>query len=147
MELANCFVALGGDEGTLVQKYGVTPAEVAVLEHIHGSGAVTEIQVFGAEVRRSRDERERLCQIYGVNNEGQITARAVDALFPGVASRLFETFDELGMDPAAFAEPIVVAAPKKGRKKAEAAPAEQAAPEPEEDDFEDMPKAPADVMG
>lgn len=152
MELANCFVALAGDNGHLVQKFGVTPSEVAVLQLIHGDDAVSEIEIFGAELRRSRDERERLAQIYGVNNEGQITARAVDALFPGAAARLFETFDELALPESAFKEIVTRAAPegsapKRTRKKsatAEPVPVEDTAPVTgaslrDEDDFEDMP--------
>jgi len=151
MELANCFVALAGDNGHIVQKFGVTPSEVAVLQLIHGDDAVSEIEIFGSDTRRSRDERDRLCQVYGVNNEGQITARAVDMLFPGAAARLFETFEELSLPESAYKEIVTRVspedkAPKRTRKKsagADPVPVQDTAPvttaaDPD-DDFEDMP--------
>lgn len=95
MELANCTVALGGDRGQLVPKYHVTPSEVAVLRFIHGEDAVMDIEVVATVARTGAAERARLHQQYGRYDGNGYQAKAVDVLFPGVAARLFESFDEL----------------------------------------------------
>lgn len=101
MQTANCWVALGGDTGNTVPKFEVTPAELAVLQLIHGSDAVFDI-VPGADVNRSnRDERSRLLATYG-KPEGSREPSAVNVLFPGIAARLPEAFDELDIDESFF---------------------------------------------
>lgn len=101
MQTANCWVALGGDTGNTVPKFEVTPAELAVLQLIHGSDAVFDI-VPGADVNRSnRDERSRLLATYG-KPEGSREPSAVNVLFPGIAARLPESFDELDIDESFF---------------------------------------------
>jgi hypothetical protein len=113
MELANVMLALGGDAAHVISKYAVSPAEVAVLQMIHGNDAVTEISVYGRVDRSSRTERERLLQAYGKSDDGgPIRAPAVDALFPGVAARVFEKFVELDLDDS-FYKAKGRAAPKK----------------------------------
>lgn len=129
MQVANITLALGGDHGQTIQKFNVTPSEVAVLRLLHGSDAVSDVVVVGDVTRTHRSERERLVIAYGRGLEGEIRCPAVDALFPGLAARMFESFDELGEDfgdetpedevftPA----PVPVELPKpakKGRKKA-----------------------------
>lgn len=95
MQLANILLSLGGDDGNTVPKSGITPSEVAVLRVIHGDESVKEIAPYGQVNRSSRQERQRLVDLYGRNIEGRTTARAVDMLFPGVAARLYEDFSEL----------------------------------------------------
>lgn len=144
MQVANIMLALGGDPGQVIPKFSVTPSEVAVLRVIHGADAVSEIEVVGAVNRAHRVERDRLVEAYGRGINGEIRAPAVDALFPGVAARLFETFDEIdGSDEdgveheEVFTPAPVVAKPKKGgRPKKAAAPASDAASAPESDHFE-----------
>lgn len=105
MQTANCMVAIGGDVGNTVPKYGVTPSEVAVLRVIHGNEAVTDIDVNGSVSRTNRAERDRLSSHYGKPEpDGSFKARVVDGLFPGAAARLFETFDELEIDEMFFKE-------------------------------------------
>lgn len=158
MQLANATVALAGDTGNTVQKFEVTPAEVAVLQLIHGNDAVTEITVLEEETdRNSRAERQRLSETYGAQEGETFRSRAVDALFPGAAARLFETFDELELDESLYARKAerapapkkataskAKAAPKGKAKAAEEEPAEQ--DEGEDDGIEDMPPS-NDVMG
>lgn len=104
MELATITLALAGDDSNTIQKYEVTPSEVAILNVIHGDGAVKDIAITGETDRRSREERARLVEIYSKQQpDGSKRAPAVDALFPGVAARLFETFDELELDDVFFA--------------------------------------------
>lgn len=101
MQTATCWVALGGDTGNTVPKFDVTPAEIAVLQLIHGSDAVFDISP-GPDVNRSnRDERSRLQAFYG-KPEGSREPSAVNVLFPGIGARLPETFDELELDESFF---------------------------------------------
>jgi hypothetical protein len=149
MQIANILLALGGNSDSTVPKYGVTPAEVAVLRQIHGEDSVTDVEPVGDVERPNRDERKRLAEAYGRRDPtGRHLAPAVDALFPGVASRVFETFDELDLPeefykaatrvsarPPRESEPVEVAPaapaaePKKPSKKAAAAAAAKAAAE------------------
>lgn len=141
MQAANVMVALEGDLGNTVPKYGVTPAEVAVLRAIHGDEAVFDIEPLDDEIEiTSRIERDRLLQVYGKFVGGRDVS-PVSELFPGVAARLFESFDELDLDDSFFkpaarvrAKPVDLpkAAEKAKRGKA------KAAPEPEEADIEEM---------
>ena len=113
MQLANALLALAGDVGNTVPKFGVTPSEVAVLRFIHGEDAVTDIEVLDAEVQRSsREERERLSHAYGANEGERRVSRAVEALFPGIAARVFDNFEEMELDDSLFKAERVV----RGRK-------------------------------
>lgn len=103
MQTATIMLALGGDQGNTIQKYGITPAEVAVLMRIHGDGAVFDIKPGGNVKRSSREELARLREIYTRNTPNGNHAPEVDALFPGVAARVFETFDEMGLDGSLYA--------------------------------------------
>lgn len=102
MQQANVMLALGGNLGQTVPKFGVTPAEVAVLREIHGSAAVYDIQPLDEEVdRSSREERSRLLEIYG-KPPGSREISAVEFLFPGAAARVYESFDELELDESFY---------------------------------------------
>ncbi len=145
MQVATIMLALSGDSGNTIQKYNVTPGEVAVLRELHGADSVTDILIMEEEVdRTSRAERQRLLDIYSrVQPNGSRTAPAVDNLFPGVAARVFETFDELELPDEFFKVPPQRAeepeeakpepAPKaaKSAKKGKATKAEPAKPAPE----------------
>jgi len=101
MQTANLFVALGGDMGNTVPKYGVTAAEIAVLQAIHGDEAVTGIEPVG-EIRVSaREERERLGLVYGGAKDND-NNRIVDLVYPGAAARLFERLEELNLSDEQF---------------------------------------------
>jgi hypothetical protein len=103
MQIATITLMLGGDAGNTIQKFDVTPSEIAVLRVIHGDDAVTEIQPTGNVTRTNRAERQRLTERYGRNQpNGQFSAPAIDMLFPGVAARFYETFDELELDESFF---------------------------------------------
>lgn len=114
MEQANILLDVGGDGTTIVSKRGVTPAEVAVLLVIHGSNAVSEIEVLEGQVDRThRQEIARLRETYGKTDpSGNKVAPAVDQLFPGAAARVFETFEELELNDSLYkAETRAVARP------------------------------------
>ena len=105
MQVASVMVALSGDKGQTVPKMGVTPSEIAVLRIIHGEESITDIQPYGQIDRSSRAERQRLIERYGKMEDGEFLCRAVNSLFPGVAARLYETFDELEL-PEEFFKPV-----------------------------------------
>lgn len=97
MQLVNAEVALGGDQGNTVPKYGITPTEIAVLRAIHGDEAVLNIEPVGEVKRSHRDELARIKGIYGNARTGENEV-IVEVLFPGMAARVFETLEELGVD-------------------------------------------------
>lgn len=131
MQTANCYVYLGNDKGTSVPKENVTAAEIAILRAIHGPDAVHEIEPIGQVERTHREERQRLVELYGRSTVDDDTGRAisvVQSLFPGAASRVFTSLDELDIPEVCFkAEKRVTA---KNGKKAKAA-AEPETDEPE----------------
>lgn len=103
MQTINCLLALGGDMGNTVPMYDITPAEVAVLREIHGSDAVSDIEVVGSVQRSDREERNRLDEIYAnVMPNGSRFSPEVQRLFPGAAARVFATIDELGLPDDLF---------------------------------------------
>lgn len=102
MQIANIMIALGGDLGNTVPKYGVTAAEIAVLRAIHGDDAVFDIQPAGEVEMRNRDELLRLKLMYGSAKDRENKAH-VEILYPGAAARVFETLDELDLVPEQFA--------------------------------------------
>lgn len=152
MQTANILLALGGDREHTVPKHRVTPSEIALLQAIHGSDAVFDVEPLAATENietSSRHERERLFQLYKRHVQGRDQCPELDALFPGAAARLFETLDELELDESLFKavnrmQPqVVAAAPGKKSRKAAVEPV----PEPEpEDDIEDMPEPGKDVF-
>ena len=92
MQLFNILLSLGADSGNQVPKFGVTVSEIALLREIHGEESVTDIELTGQVRRSSREERSRLHDIYArTQPDGTRRSRELDALFPGVAARLFET--------------------------------------------------------
>lgn len=119
MQTANALLALAGDKRTTVPKYGVTAAEVAVLRFLHGEDAVFDIEIVGEVTRTHRQEIGRLSRRYGRQEGERRLSPAVEALYPGVAARVFESFEELEI-PDEFYKAIE-------RKTAKSAPA---APKP-----------------
>jgi hypothetical protein len=101
MQTAHCLLSLGGDHGNQVMKHGVTAAEIAVLRAIHGNDAVQEIEPAGHVKRSHREERERLLSTYGAA-KGEDDKLIVVGMFPGVAARVFESLDELGVPDGFF---------------------------------------------
>jgi hypothetical protein len=163
MKLANCMVALGGDMGNTVLKYGTTAAEIAVLRAIHGDDAVFDVEPTAADAlnedgrpRTNRQELARLKLVYARDPNGQ-PARIIAGMFPGAAARVHEGFDELELPEEFFkasgrvqtkaddagAEP----APKAKKAKGKAvAPEPPPAPADDEDDIDDMPDADAGIF-
>lgn len=136
MQTANCYVHLGGDSGTTVPKYGVTVSEIAVLEAIHGRGAVHEIEPLDDIKRSDREETTRLREIYGRSMiEGPTGSRVsvVESLFPGAAARAFQTLDQLDLPEESFKATGRMTAEVKPARKSKKADAPAPEPEPEPD--------------
>lgn len=102
METANVLLALGGDKRNSVPKYNVTAAEVAVMREIHGHDAVYDIEVVGTVQRTHRQEIGRLAERYGRQDGERRISPAVNALYPGAAARVHETFVELELPDEFF---------------------------------------------
>lgn len=100
-ETADIMVRLGGDALNTVPKYGMTAAEIAVLQVIHGNDAVFDVKPAGTIERKQRVERSRLQVIYGhaKDHDGNVH---VERLYPGAAARVFERLDELVLVDAQF---------------------------------------------
>lgn len=64
MQLLNALVALTGDRNNMVPKYGITPAELLLLQQLHGADAVVQIEPAGDVERAPLAEIERLKTIY-----------------------------------------------------------------------------------
>lgn len=147
MQTANVMVALGGDKGTTVPKYGVTISEIAVLQALHGNDAVHDIEPTGDIERSDREEIARLREIYGNAKQGDVPV--MNVLFPGAAARAFRNWDEIEID-AEFFKPTARAAAPVAEPKAEkpAKRGKKAAAEPVDDATDDeQDDAPADEDG
>jgi hypothetical protein len=101
MQTANILVALGGDINNTVPRYGVTAAEIAMLQAIHGHDSVLDVEPAQDIEISQREERTRLKHIYGNARTSDGTAH-IDLLYPGAAARVFETLDELELTPEQF---------------------------------------------
>lgn len=156
MQIANVLVALGGDRGNSVPRYGVTAAEIALLRAIHGDDAVFDVEPVGDAPIHPASERERLRAVYPAKDEDG--NRIFERIYPGSAARVHESLDELGLDqsyfkpiayaaPAAPAVPVVSeseAAPAKKGRKSNGKKADLPPPPAPVDDGDDLPELPAD---
>lgn len=112
MQLSNVEVRLAGNVLHTVPKMGVTPAEIVVLQHIHGEGSVVDIRPTGKNSRHThQQEFARLSGLYdrpvasGFGAKpGEEGETILSRLFPGALKKLPETLADIGMDPGA--EPI-----------------------------------------
>jgi hypothetical protein len=108
MQLSNVEVRLGGNVLHTVPKMGVTPAEIVVLQHIHGEGSVVNVRPTGKTSRATHgQEFARLSALYD-RRGGGFAAKPGDEpetimgrLFPGAIKKLPETLAEIGMEPGA----------------------------------------------
>lgn len=135
MQTANCMLALAGDLGNTVPKYGVTVAEIVVLQHVHGAGSVRDIEPIEEIERSHAEEHTRLKELFPRPDR---TPSPVGQVYPGSVAVVHCRFDEtdIGEDcfkakvrvsretPAASTEAAKpVRQPRGGRKQASAAPA------------------------
>ncbi|WP_439392546.1 hypothetical protein ACRQ5Q_24285 [Bradyrhizobium sp. PMVTL-01] len=72
-----------------------------MLRAIHGDESVKDVEP-GPAIRRShRDERARLIEVYG-GAKDEAGKHIVAGMFPGVAARVHETLEELGLPDEFF---------------------------------------------
>lgn len=90
MQRCNATVRLGGELDNTVPLYGLSPAEVLVLRHIHGQDAVVDFAPAGNDRGKSIDERARLAEKY--------SAKFLTEVFPGAHPTYPATFAEIGVD-------------------------------------------------
>lgn len=126
MKLANIMLAIGGGRDNTIPKYNVTAGEIAVLRAIHGEDAVFDVEPTNADAlnenggpRTNRQELARLKAVYAKASDSN-GVPFVESLYPGMAARVFEDFDELEL-PEDFFKAT-------GRVKATAPVREAAAP-------------------
>ena len=112
MQLSNVTVRLGGSQLHTVHKTGVTPAEILVLQKIHGQDAVVDVRpVKYDKNRRDASEFDRLAGLY----DRGAAASAIEedeksilhSLFPGAMKKLPRKLQDIGlghlMSPASIA--------------------------------------------
>lgn len=103
MQIANVLVALGGKRGETVPKYRVTPAELAVLQFLHGEDGVYDIDIQTDTVERThRQEIERLRMSYSRRDGERVISPAINALFPGVGAQVPQKFSDLELNEELF---------------------------------------------
>lgn len=112
MQICNVIVRLNGSMLHTVPKTGVTPAEILVLQRIHGNDAVVEVRPVKFEKNRSHlKEYDRLASIYdnaaSASAPGEEGGSIMGLLFPGAMKKLPRTLKEIGM--AGLAAPEVEA--------------------------------------
>jgi hypothetical protein len=95
MQTLNAMVALTGDRNNMVWKTDMSPAEVLLLQALHGADAVLQIEPVGDVKREPHEEIERLKELYPLHRE---RIQNIWRDFPGPAfpSRI----DTLGINPA-----------------------------------------------
>lgn len=113
MQLSNINLRLGGSPMHVIHKQGVTPAEILVLQRIHGNDAVVDVRPTKIDKnRRHAEEFDRLAHLYdrgaGVETPDTDQKSILKELFPGAMKKLPVSLKEIGfghvLSPAAIAE-------------------------------------------
>ena len=103
MQLCTIELCLGGSPINTVVKSGVTPAEILVLQYIHGSDAVRNVRPGKTDRnRRHASEYDRLAGVYDRasafgSSPGEEGTSIMSKLFPGIVRKLPTTLKEVGL--------------------------------------------------
>lgn len=100
MQICTCEVRLNDSAAHTVTKVGVTPAEILILQAIHGASAVVDIRPVQQDRRSNNDEWDRLQATYGRAPDGLMDAgngALLQKLFPGAMPKLPVTLKDIGM--------------------------------------------------
>lgn len=100
MQLCDVEVRLGDSAGHTVPKTGVTPAEIVVLQAIHGASAIVGIKPTKMDKRPHTQEWDRLVSTYGRAADGLMDAgngNLLEKLFPGATKNLPITLKDIGL--------------------------------------------------
>jgi hypothetical protein len=95
MQTLNAMVAITGDRNNMIWKMDLTPAELLLLQGLHGADAVLQIEPSGDVKREPMQEIERLRELYPLHKE---RIQNIWRDFPGAAFPT--TVESLGINPA-----------------------------------------------
>jgi hypothetical protein len=93
LQAANIMVAIGGERGNTVPKYGVSATEISVLMAIHGPGAIFDVEPTDDIDVRPKDELARIRSVY-TTDAGRA---AIERLYPGVGAKPITDIDDLDL--------------------------------------------------
>lgn len=150
MQICSATIRLAGSVQNTVFRNDITPAEILVLQAIHGGDAVIDILPIEKVERSQNAEWDRLTSRYDRSGgpdtpDGKEDVSIVSRLFPGAVKRLPVTLSEIGLEtneaPEPAPEPEKPAARRGGRKAAD--PAAVIAAAPTADAIPAAPAAPA----
>lgn len=111
MQLSSLNLRLGGSLLHTVHKVNVTPAEIMILQRIHGQDAVVDVRPTKVDktIRHSA-EYERLAGLYdrsaSVDSPDGPTPSIMQQMFPGAIKKLPTTLKEIGLASYATAASI-----------------------------------------
>ena len=110
MQTLNALVAITGDRNNMVWKIGLTPAEILLLQGLHGTDAVLQIEPSGDVKREPLEEIARLKELYPLYHE---RVQNIWRDFPGQMFPL--QIEQIGLNsallkPAEAAKPYAVSA-------------------------------------
>ena len=128
MQICTCEVRLNDSAAHTVPKVDVTPAEILVLQAIHGPSAVVNITPVKQDRRPSSEEWDRLKANYGRAPDGLMDAgngALLEKLFPGAMPKLPITLKDIGMQH--LMNPLRAADPEPVEPEQEAVDAEEEA--------------------
>ena len=103
MQLSKIELRIGGSLLHTTIKTDVTPAEIMVLQRLHGNDAVVNVRPTRIDANRSHSrEYDRLANLYdnaaSASAPGDESTRLLGQLFPGAMKKLPVTLEEIGMD-------------------------------------------------
>lgn len=105
MQISSATIRLAGSLNNTVRKENLTPAEIVVLQALHGQDAIIDVLHERDERRSHNDEYERLSAIYSPNTnlstpDGE-RPDIMQKLFPGAVKKLPTNLIEIGMGEVA----------------------------------------------
>lgn len=95
MQTLNALVAITGDRNNMIWKLGLTPAEVLLLQGLHGADSVLQIEPSGDVKREPLEEIGRLKAEYPLYHE---RVQNIWRDFPGTAFPM--QIEAIGLNPA-----------------------------------------------
>lgn len=107
MQTLNALVAITGDRNNMVWKIGLTPAEILLLQGLHGADSVLQIEPSGDVQREPFAEITRLKELYPLYHE---RVQNIWRDFPGPAFPV--QIEQIGIN-SALLKPAEASAPYK----------------------------------
>lgn len=110
MQICSATIRLAGSVQNTVFRSDLTPAEILVLQAIHGNDAVIDILPIEKVERSQNVEWDRLTSRYDRSGgpdtpDGKEDVSIVSRLFPGAVKRLPVTLSEIGLETNEAPEP------------------------------------------